>query len=315
MMRSMSYLPGMGLGRRQHGPSEFMTFPDRDVPFGLGFIPTEADYRHMARLRRERVRARLTHTPFYYPVRPYTTSLADYFVRASEPHAPSDGIIGGLSTTQEAELQRLVQQLQLSDGAPGPSASVLIAPPSPDRTSLMTLCFPDEIDDHGTFAEIGDVVDGAVPHDEYVDEMLAMSLSQTEEIAPPELASPVELVGVSILEIAEEIQVAPTPEVVEDVIVAVDLFDGPVGLVEGASDLVDPPLTFDVLSGFVSRHDYVSDFSSMDLSTFEYLPVSHVIDLSAPSSPTSQIFDIDDEIAQHDSDDDSSSASDSDPVD
>eukprot|EP00261_Vitis_vinifera_P037221 XP_019078464.1 PREDICTED: uncharacterized protein LOC109123373 [Vitis vinifera] len=227
IMRSMSYLPGMGLGRRQHGPSEFMTFPDRDVPFGLGFSPTEADYRHMARLRRERVRARLTHTPFYYPVRPYTMSLADYFVRASEPHAPSDGIIGGLSTTQEAELQRLVQQLQLSDGAPGPSASVLIAPPSPDRTSLMTLCFPDEIDDHGTFAEIGDVVDGAVPHDEYVDEMLAMSLGQTEEIAPPELASPFDLFGVSVLEIAEEIQVAPTPEVVEDVIVAVDLFDGP----------------------------------------------------------------------------------------
>ncbi|RVW98367.1 hypothetical protein CK203_034253 [Vitis vinifera] len=53
----------------------------------------------------------------------------------------------------------------------------------------------------------------------------------------------------------------------------------------------------------------------MDLSTFEYLSVSHVIDLSAPSSPTSQIFDIDDEIAQHDSDDDSSSAFDLGPVD
>ena len=171
-------------------------------------------------------------------LRPYTRSLSDYFVRASESHAPSDGIIGGLSTTQEAELQRLVQQLQLSDGAPGPSASVLIAPPSPDRTSLMTLCFPDEIDDHGTFAEIGDVADGAVPRDEYVDEMLAMSLSQTEEMAPPELASPFDLFGVSVLEIAEEIQVAPTPEAVEDVIVAVDLFDGPVGLVEVASDLV-----------------------------------------------------------------------------
>ncbi|WJZ95170.1 hypothetical protein VitviT2T_013960 [Vitis vinifera] len=99
IMRGMSYLHGMGLGRRQHGPSEFITIPDHDVPFGLGFVPTEADYRHMARLRRERVRARLTHTPFYYPVRPYTMSLADYFVRASEPHAPSDGIIGGLSTT------------------------------------------------------------------------------------------------------------------------------------------------------------------------------------------------------------------------
>ncbi|RVW62186.1 Gypsy retrotransposon integrase-like protein 1 [Vitis vinifera] len=76
---------------------------------------------------------------FYYPLRPYTRSLADYFVRASEPHAPSDGIVGGLSTTQEAELQRLVQQLRLRDGAPGPSTSVLIAPSSPDRTSLMTL--------------------------------------------------------------------------------------------------------------------------------------------------------------------------------
>ena len=48
MMRSMSYLPGIGLGRRQHEPSEFMTFPDHDVPFGLGFIPTEVNYRYMA---------------------------------------------------------------------------------------------------------------------------------------------------------------------------------------------------------------------------------------------------------------------------
>ena len=94
IMQSMSYLPGMGLGQRQQGPSDFMAFPDRNVPFGLGFIPIEVDYRYMARLRRERVRARLTHTSFYYPVRPYTMSLADYFVRASESHTPSDGIIG-----------------------------------------------------------------------------------------------------------------------------------------------------------------------------------------------------------------------------
>ncbi|KAJ9691124.1 hypothetical protein PVL29_013344 [Vitis rotundifolia] len=315
IMRSMSYLPGMGLGRRQHGPSEFIAFPARDVPFGLGFIPTEADYRYMVRLRRERVRARLTHTPFYYPVRPYTLSLADYFVRASGPHAPSDGIIGGLSTTQEVELQRLVQQLQLSNGAPGPSTSALIAPPSPDRTSLMTLCFPDEMDEHETFAEIGDIVDGAVPRDKYTDEMLSLSIGQLDGIAPPELASAFDLFGVSVLEIVEEVQFAPAPEIVEDVMVVDGLFDGPVGLVEGASDLVDLPLSLDALSGFVSRHDYVSDFSSMDLSIFEYLPVSHVIDLSAPPSPTSQIFDIDDEITQHDSDDDSSSISDSDPVD
>uniref|UniRef100_F6HTP0 Uncharacterized protein n=1 Tax=Vitis vinifera TaxID=29760 RepID=F6HTP0_VITVI len=261
MMRGMSYLPGMGLGWHQYGPSEFMVFSDHNVPFGLGFIPTEVDYRY-----KERVRARLTHMPFYYHVHPYTMSLADYFVRASEPHAPSDGIIGGLSITQEAELQRLVQQLRLSDGAPRPSTSALIAPSSPDRTSLMTLCFPDEIDDHGTFAEIEDIVDEAVPCDEYVDEMLAMNLSQIKEITLLELASPFDHFRVSILEIAEEIQVAPTPEIAEDVIVANGLFDGPLGQVEGASDFVDPPLSFDVLSGFVSRHDYVESSPQLELS-------------------------------------------------
>ena len=82
MMRGMSYLPGMGLGRCQHGPSEFMAFLDHDVPFGLGFIPIEADYRYMARLRKEMVRARLTHTLFDYPIRSYSLSLTGYFMRA-----------------------------------------------------------------------------------------------------------------------------------------------------------------------------------------------------------------------------------------
>ncbi|WJZ86432.1 hypothetical protein VitviT2T_005886 [Vitis vinifera] len=109
-------------------------------------------------------------------------SLADYFVRASEPQAHLNSIIGGLNTTQEAELQRLIHQLQLSDGAPGTSTSALAALSSPDRMSLMMLYFPDKIDKHGTFAKIGDIVDEAIPHDEYIDEMLAMSMSQIEEV-------------------------------------------------------------------------------------------------------------------------------------
>ena len=42
----------------------------------------------------------------------------------------------------------------------------------------------------------------------------------------------------------------------------------------------------------------------MDLSIFEYLPISRDMTLSTPFSLTTHIFDIDDEIAQHDSDDD-----------
>ena len=76
-----------------------MAILDHDVPLGLGFIPTEVDYRYMARLRKERVRARLTHTPFDYPIRPYTMSLTDYFVRALELHTHMGGIIGGFNTT------------------------------------------------------------------------------------------------------------------------------------------------------------------------------------------------------------------------
>ena len=183
----------------------------------------------------------------------------------------------------------------MTDGAPGTSTSVLAAPSSPNRLSLIALCFPDEIDEHGTFAEIGDIMDKVVPRDD-VDDMLAMSLSQIEEIAHPELASPFDLFGVFAIEIVEEIQTAPTLEIAEDVIVIDGLFDGPIVLVEEASNFVDPPLSFDVLSRFVSRHDDVSNSSSMDLSIFEYLPISFDIALSAPSSPTSRIFDIDDEI-------------------
>ncbi|XP_034674313.1 uncharacterized protein LOC117905510, partial [Vitis riparia] len=89
----------------------------------------------------------------------------------------------------------------------------------------MTLCFPDETDEHGTFAEVRDIVDGAAPRDEYVDEMLAMSLIQTEEIALPERASLFDLFGVSVLEITEEVQTAPTQESADDLIVLDDLFD------------------------------------------------------------------------------------------
>ncbi|KAJ9675277.1 hypothetical protein PVL29_024295 [Vitis rotundifolia] len=237
IMRSMSYLPSMGLGRCLHGPNEFMAIPNHNVPFGLGFIPTEANYRYMAQLRKERMRARLTHMSFDYPIRPYTMRLADYFMRASESQTHLDGIIGGLSTTQEAELYT--------------SASALATPSSPNCVSLMTLCFPDEIDEHKTFAEVGDIMDGAVPHDEYIvdgavphneyyDEMLAMSIGQLDGIAQPELASPFDLFGVSaieIIEIAEEIQITPALDSLDDVITIDDLFDGHVGPVEGAPDL------------------------------------------------------------------------------
>ncbi|RVW23216.1 Retrovirus-related Pol polyprotein from transposon 17.6 [Vitis vinifera] len=264
----------MGLGRRQQGPSEFIAAIDHDTTFGLGFIPTEADYRHMARLRKERVRARLSHTPFDYPIRPYRMSLADYFVRGSETRPRLEEIDSVVHTDRETELQHLFHQLQLK-----------------------------EITSDGVIVDPTEVIDGVVPHDEYRDEMDMMTVSQIAGIVQLQPVSAFDMFGVSTIEVFEGTQTLPVPELPED---DSSLFEGIVSPVEGASDLVDPPLSFDVLSGFVSRSDDVSVASFMDLSIFEYSPVScDSISTSAPHSPITQIFDIDDEIAQPSSDRDS----------
>ena len=87
MMKGMSYMDGLGFGHRQQGLREFAFTIDHDIPYGLGYTPSEDDGRHMAWLHRDRVRARLSGVPFDYPLRLYTFQLADYFTRGSE-HAP-----------------------------------------------------------------------------------------------------------------------------------------------------------------------------------------------------------------------------------
>ena len=135
----------------------------------------------MARLRKERVRARLFHTPFDYPVRPYRMSLTDYFVRGSEIRPRPEEIDSVVHIDRETELQHLFHQLQLSDGAPGTSVS-MATPMSPDRASMLSLCFPEEITDDGVIVDPTKMIDGVVSHDEYRDEMDMMTMSQITSI-------------------------------------------------------------------------------------------------------------------------------------
>ena len=72
----------------------------------------------MAQLRQERVRSRLHHISFDYPVCPYSLRLTDYFVRASEPLLHHDRLIDEPTYIQHVELHHLFSQLQLSGGAP-----------------------------------------------------------------------------------------------------------------------------------------------------------------------------------------------------
>ena len=137
--------------------------------------------------------------------------------------------------------------------------SALTVPSFPDYISLLMFYFLKEVDEYGTFIEIGDMVDGVIPHDEYVDEMLAMGMSQIDGIIQLKLASPFDLFRVSAIEVAEEIQTALDLEFSMDAIVVDDLFEDTIASIEGVSDFVDPPLSFYVLSRFVSYSNDVHD--------------------------------------------------------
>ena len=63
--------------------------------------------------------------------------------------------------------------------------------------------------------------------------------------------------------------------------------------VEGASDSVDPPLSFDTMSGFVTRFDDISDGNN-DMSIFEYSLMSPHFPLIAPPAPAAHLYDVND---------------------
>ena len=145
MMRGMSYIPGLGLGRRQQGPREFTFIVDHDIPYVLGYTPIEDDARHMARLCRDRVRARLSKVPFDYPLRPYTFQLADYFIRGLE-HAPRIGDTNhALETDGIQGIEQALRQKCFSPETTEAPGAMIVAPPSPGRASVFFMSFPEEV--------------------------------------------------------------------------------------------------------------------------------------------------------------------------
>ena len=138
MMRGMSYMPGLGLGRRQQGPREFTITVDHDISYGLGYIPTADDARHMALLRRERVGARMSGIPFDYPFCPYTFQLVDYFTRGSE-YSPRTGGVDHVSNMAEIQgIQHALGQICLNSETTKPLEAVTVAP----HHRIEPVCFP-----------------------------------------------------------------------------------------------------------------------------------------------------------------------------
>eukprot|EP00261_Vitis_vinifera_P034172 XP_019075415.1 PREDICTED: uncharacterized protein LOC109122606 [Vitis vinifera] len=113
--------------------------------------------------------------------------------------------------------------------------------------------------------------------DAYTDDVDFIGIDRILDAAPRGPLSAFDISGVSVLD----------DESVLDVVTS------DFASVEGASDSVDPPLSFDTMSGFVTRFDDISDGNN-DMSIFEYLNVSQHFPLIAPPAPTTHIYDVDD---------------------
>ena len=91
------------------------------------------------------------------------------------------------------------------------------------------------------------------------------------DASPPRPQSAFDVLGISMLEFDG------------DGLVATDITHDTVSI-EGASDSMVPPLSFDTMSGFVTRFDDFSNDNN-DMSIFEYLPVLQHFPFIAPPAP------------------------------
>ena len=316
-------MPGLGLGRRQQGPREFTITVDHDISYGLGYIPKADDARHMARLRRERVRARMSGIPFDYPLHPYTFQLVDYFTRGSE-YAPRTEGVDHVSKMAEIQgIQHAIGHICLNSETTKPLEVVTVAPPSPDRASVFSMCFPEEIHDYDLPMDLGDETDRATLLDTYMDKMEMIGTGRFRDTAPrgPHFAFDmfeVSMIDSDVVTLYDACTDAmdmidtgcildvspPGPQFSFDVfgismlefdddgLVATDITHDTVS-VEGASDSVDPPLSLDTMSGFVTRFDDIS-VGNNDMSIFKYSLVSQHFPLIAPSAPAAHVYDVND---------------------
>ena len=118
-------------------------------------------------------------------------------------------------------------------------------------------------------------------YDACIDTMDMIGTDRILDAAPPRPCSVFYMFGISMLEINDG-----------NGIVATNIIHNPVS-VEGVFDSVDPPLSLETMSRFVTRFDDISDGNN-DMSIFEYLLVSQHFPLITPPAPTTHIYDADD---------------------
>ncbi|RVW20536.1 Transposon Tf2-8 polyprotein [Vitis vinifera] len=245
MMRGMSYMPGLGLGRRQQGPREFTFTVDHDIPYGLGYTPTEDDARHMARLCQDRMRARLS-------------------------------------------------------GNIEPPEAMIVAPPSQDQASVFSMCFPKEVPDCDLPMDLGDGYDGVTLLDTYLDEMDMIDTGCILDTTPHGPHFAFDIFGVFVIDF-DDVTLYDACIDEMDMIGIGRILDASLPRPRsGAFNSVDPPFSFDTMSGtttYVCDIDDVGDtddplggqsecdFDTEDRKVIPIYGSIELIDFGVPNQP------------------------------
>ena len=186
------------------------------------------------------------------------------------------------------------------------------------------MCFLEEVLDYDLYMDLGDDTDGVTLPNTYIDEMDLIGIGRILNAAPHEPHSAFDMFGVSAIDF-EDVTLydactnvmdmigtshilnaaPPGPRSVldmfglsmleiddDDGLVATDIIHNIIS-VEGASDSVDPPLSFDTMSGFFTHFEDISDGNN-DMSIIDFLHVSQHFPLITPSAPIAHIYDVDD---------------------
>ena len=142
----------------------------------------------------------------------------------------------------------------LSSKTTEPPEAMIVAPSSPDRANVFSMCFPEEVPDFDLPMDLGDGPDGVILSDTYMDAMDMIGTGRILDASSPRPRSTFDVFGISMLKFDGDGLVST------DITHDTDSF-------EGASDSADPPLSFDTMSGFVTLFDDISD-GNIDMSIF-----------------------------------------------
>ena len=102
-------------------------------------------------------------------------------------------------------IQQALGEMCLSYKTIEPPEAVIVAPPSPDRASVFSVCFPEEVPNYDLPMDLGDNTDGVTLPDTYMDEIDLIGIGRILDTSPREPYFSFDMYGVSMINTADVI--------------------------------------------------------------------------------------------------------------